>query len=252
MASVQQTLNHLRQLKLSGMADAYALQTDQPSMAEMAFDDRMAMLVDSEVSSRDNKRLKRLVRSAGLAEDAVLEDIDWHGGRGLDKALINSLSSCNWVARHQHVTLVGASGAGKTWLACALGTQACRMGLSVLYRRMSDLAEEIAGASIDGTLPALKLVLARKAVLIIDDFGLGDISKAVANTLLDIIELRRGTGSLVIASQYPVKKWYALIPDPTLADAILDRVIHAAHLIQLEGESQRKRLAKKRMAENAA
>lgn len=247
MSTVQQTLSALRQLKLGGMADAYQLQLDQPKLNASSFDERLAILVDREISNRDTRRIQRLLQGAGFPEPAMLEDIDDRSGRGLDKSLLATLAGCQWIQRYQNLLVLGPTGVGKTWVACALGTQACRRGVSVLYYRCSQLFSDIAMALADGSISTLKSRLVKPALLLIDDFGNGEMSLAVGHVLLDIIDRRMRCGSVLITSQYPRNQWHGLFPDPTLADAVLDRVVHQSHQIQLKGESMRKILAQERM-----
>lgn len=251
MSMIQQTLTKMRSLKLAGMAQSYASQLDQPTRHELPFDDRLGMLIDSELTARENRRLKRLIKSAGLIEAAAIEDLDTRAVRGLDKALIAALSTCDWVRRQQNLILIGATGLGKSWLASAFGMQACRLGMAVVYRRTVDLYAELATAIADGSLPKTKAQLIKAAVLIIDDLGLGEVSPAVGHALLDVIDRRLRTGSLILTSQFPIDHWHNFFPDPTLADAILDRIVHQAHRIELKGESLRKVYAKKRFESEA-
>ncbi len=247
MSSVQQTLSVLRQLKLSGMADAYQFQLDQPKLTGLSFDDRLAMLVDRETSNRETRRIQRLLKGTGFPESAVLEDLDDRPGRGLDKPLLATLAGCQWIRRHQNLNILGPTGVGKTWLACALGTQACRQGVSVLYYRCSQLFSDIAVALVDGSVSTLKSRLVKPALLLIDDFGNGEMNLAVGHVLLDIVDRRMRCGSLLITSQYPRAQWHGLFPDPTVADAVLDRIVHQSHQLQLKGESMRKIRAQEMM-----
>ena len=162
-------------------------------------------------------------------------------------ACIASLASCEWIRQQLNLIVLGATGVGKTWLACAFGSQACRQRLPATFFRASDLYQEIAVASHDGSLPKLKAGLIKPSLLIIDDFGLSEISSQAAQVLLDVVDRRMRTGSLLITSQFPTDQWHGFFPDPTLADAILDRVVHQAHRITLKGESMRKLQAKRKM-----
>ncbi|MFD2454050.1 IS21-like element helper ATPase IstB [Ideonella paludis] len=247
MSSMQQTLNQLRDLRLSVMADALQQQVQQPRLHELAFEERLALLVDQEWSERQSRKMKRLIRVAGLPEMASLEELDSRPNRGLDKAAIASLATCDWMRRQQNLIILGATGVGKTWLACAFANQACRSKLTVKFSRASELIAEIATASLDGSLPKLKLALAKPTLLVIDDLGLGQMTANAAQVLLDIVDRRMRTGALLITSQYPSDQWHAMFPDPTVADAILDRVVHQAHRLQLKGESMRKVQAKAKM-----
>ncbi len=247
MSSVQQTMNRLYELRLSGMAEAYTNQLQQPKLHELSFDDRFALIVEQESAGRESKKLKRLISNAGLPETASLEDTDFRATRGLDKMVIASLASSEWARQHLNLIIVGATGVGKTWLACAFGTQACRQGLSVAFHRASDLYGDIATAAHDGSLAKLKTALIKPSLLIIDDFGLGVMSMQEAQVLLDVVDRRMRTGALLITSQYPTDQWHSFFPDPTLADAVLDRVVHQAHRITLKGESMRKINATRKM-----
>jgi DNA replication protein DnaC len=247
MSTAQQTTSRLRELKLSAMAETFERQREQPKLHELSFDDRLALLVESEWVERDTRKLKRLLRLAGLPESAALEDLDYRSARGLDKAQIASLSTCNWARKQQNVAILGPTGVGKTWLACAFATQACRLRLQVLFYRACDLFSEIGIAAHDGSLPKLKLQLAKPSLLVLDDFGIGEMSTQVAHVMLEIVDRRMRTGSLLVTSQYPTDKWHDFFPDPTIADAVLDRVVHQAHRITLKGESMRKLRAKRAM-----
>lgn len=180
MSNIQQTLNRLRELRLSSMAEAYDLQHQQPNLYSMGFDDRFSLLVEHEASSRESKKLKRLIQLARFPETAVLEDLDFSAARELDKSQVAALAGCEWVRQKLNLVIVGATGVGKTWLACAFGTQACRLGMSAAFHRASDLYGEIAVAIHDGSLHQLKTELNKSGLLILDDFGLGEISAPVA------------------------------------------------------------------------
>lgn len=239
-----QNASQMRGLKLSSMARAYDAQLQQPKLHELAFDDRLALLLEAEDSSRRNRKLTRLVSQASFREQAALEDVDYRAGRGLDKALMASLATCSWITRHQNLLILGPTGLGKTWLACAIGHQACRQGMTVKFHRVSDLFDTIADAQHDGTLPKLKLALTKPDLLILDDFGIGDMSTTASQLLLDVLDGRMHRGSLLVTSQYPIDAWHGLFPDPTIADAALDRFVHNSHRINLKGESMRKLRAK--------
>lgn len=249
MTSTQQTMSQLRQLRLTSMATAYELQLEQPKLHQLPFDHRFGMLVEHEVSQRETRKLKRILTAASLPEPAALEDLDYRASRGLDKAQIATLATCEWVRRHQNLVLLGATGVGKTWLAAAFGAQVCRLRLTVLFYRMSELCSTLSEATLDGSLGKVKRSLIKPNVLILDDFGLGEISAHHAQSLLDIIDRRMRSGSLLITSQYPTDQWHGFFPDETIADAILDRVVHQAHRLTLKGESMRKIRAKKQMEE---
>lgn len=244
MSVTTQTIAQMRALKLSSMARAYENQLAQPKLHELPFDDRLALLLEAEDSDRRNRKLSRLIRQANLREPASLEDMDYRAGRGLDKALMASLASCAWILKNQGLLIIGPTGVGKTWIGCAMGNQACRQGLTVQFHRLSELYDQITDAQHDGTLPKLKLALTKPNLLILDDFGIGDMTTTAAQLLLDVIDSRQNRGSLLITSQYPVDKWHGLFPDQTVADATLDRFVHTSHRLNLKGESMRKLRAK--------
>jgi DNA replication protein DnaC len=233
---MEQTLQTLNALRLPGMATAFAEQQTSAATMSLAFDERFAMLVDREHTWRENRRVARLLREARLkSSQACLEDVQYGNGRKLDKALMAQLGSCQWIRAHQNLILTGATGCGKTWLACALGNAACRQGLSVVYVRTSRLFEELRIAHGDGSFGKRLSSLAKTELLIFDDWGLAE-----RNDLLEVLDDRVATRSTVITSQLPVEHWHAYLNDPTLADAILDRVLHSAHKVPLAGESLRK------------
>lgn len=247
MTSTQQTIERLRELRLTPMADGYERQLQQPKLHQLSFDDRFAMLVEYESSEREARKLKRLVHRAALPENAALEDADYRAGRGLDRSQLATLASCEWIRRQQNLIIHGATGVGKTWLACALGATACRMKLSVIFYRSSELVGEISDRQLDGSLYKLKQSLIKADLLILDDFGIGEITPLAAQLLLDVIDRRMRTGALLITSQFPTDQWHGFFPEPTIADAILDRVVHQSHRLPLKGESMRKLRAKDTM-----
>lgn len=240
----QQTVAQLRALKLQAMAGAYEQQLDQPGQFGLSFDERLGLMVEAEVSARETRKLKRLVTASKLPDFPLIEDTEFRPARGLDRSLIATLATGDWVRRRQNVLLLGAAGTGKTWLGCALAGQMCRLGMAVLYVSAADLFDALTRAAADGTWMRLKRQLIQAQVLVMDDLGLAPIPPELGHALLDIVDKRSRTGSLLITSQYPVGKWHSFFPDPTLADAVLDRIVHTAHQIQLKGESMRKLKAK--------
>ena len=238
------TLDKLQRLKFNGMASALAEQMNTPDIDELAFEERLGLLVDRELTERENRRLTSRLRRARLKHNAALEDIDYRHPRGLDKSLIQSLATCQWVKEHLNVLVTGPTGVGKTWLACALAHKACREGYTAHYLRLPRLLHEMAIAKGDGRYPKLLATLAKTDVLILDDWGLAKLIAEQRRDLLEILEDRHGRCSTLATSQLPLEKWHEIIGDPTLADAILDRLVHNAYKINLKGESMRKRRAK--------
>ncbi|MGN6107684.1 MAG: IS21-like element helper ATPase IstB [Kofleriaceae bacterium] len=235
------TIEKLKTLHLYAMANAWQAQRNDPAMAELDFDGRFGLLVDAEHLARDNKRIARLLREAKLRlPNACLEDIDHAPKRDLDRALIRQLSSGRWIADHANVLITGMTGVGKSYIACALAQQACRAGFRALYRRVPRLFEELALAHADGTYTRLLGRLAKVDVLVLDDWGLAPLKDQERRDLLEVFEDRHGLRSTIITSQLPVGKWHDHLGDPTIADAVLDRVVHNAHRITLKGPSRRK------------
>ena len=241
----QNTLDTLRHLKLHGMTHALEEQRDTPNTHALAFEERLALLVDRERLYRENGRYRGLLRDARLkVAQACVEDIHYKTNRGLDKSQIAALAGGAWIQRGQNLLMTGPTGSGKTWIACALAHQACRHGLSARYWRVPRLFEEIRTAHGDGSYLKLLKRVAKTPVLLLDDWGLTALSTQDRADLLEILDDRVNTRSTVICSQLPVDTWHAYLGEPTLADAILDRLVHHSHRIELktEGESLRKTL----------
>ena len=242
-------LNHptherLIELGLTGMAKAFEEQRRSPDLEALPFEDRIGLLVDREVVERDTRRLTTRLKLAALRQNACVEDVDLRTPRGIDRAVFAKLVSGDWIDRYENLLITGATGLGKSWLACALGHKACRDNRSVLYHRVPRLFEALALARGDGRYARFLKSLARAQLLILDDWGLSVLTAAERRDLLEILDDRHGRASTVITSQVPVDTWHEVIGDPTLADAILDRLVHNAHRLQLTGESMRKRSAR--------
>ena len=239
--SQQQSLTQLRALKLSGMAQALELQWSQPNTYDdVCFDERIALLINQEATSRADKRLQRLLRTAAFKEAAYVEDIDYAHPRGLKKSQVANLLSGEWLNKKQNLIITGPTGCGKTYLACALGHHSCHQGHSVRYYRASRLFEMLTISHGDGSYLKLINQLAKADLLIIDDWGLETLTQSQRNDLLEIMEDRHNSKSTLITSQLPIINWHKYIGDATLADAILDRLLHNAHKLNLKGESMRK------------
>ncbi len=238
------TLDKLHALKLTGMAAALEDQSATPDITDLSFEERLGLLVDREMTERDNRRMSSRLRRAKLRHAAILEDIDYRNSRGLDKGLVQSLASCQWVKEHLNVLITGPTGVGKTWLACALAHKACREGYTAQYVRLTRLLRELTIAKGDGQYSKLLTSLAKVDVLILDDWGLMKLSAENRRDLLEVLEDRHGRRSTIATSQLPIEEWHGIIGDATLADAILDRLVHNAYKINLRGESMRKQQAK--------
>ncbi len=235
------TLEKLRGLHLAAMATTWVTQREDPRSAEIDFDTRFGMLVDAEVTARDNKRLERALREAKLRiPQACLEDIDCSPKRELDRTAVRQLGTGHWIATHANVVITGMTGTGKTYVGCALAQLACRLGRRALYRRVPRLLEETALAHADGSFARLLGRLAKIDVLVLDDWGLAPLREQERRDVLEILEDRHASRSTVVTSQIPVEKWHDYLGDPTIADAILDRLVHNAHRLKLKGPSRRK------------
>jgi DNA replication protein DnaC len=250
---IQPTIDKLNDLKLNGMAAALSEQMTHGAAQGLAFEERLALLLEREVLYRENRRMTRLLQLAQFKERAVLEDLDYRTRTGLDRSQLSSLASCDWIRANQNILIQGATGCGKTFLACALAHQACRNGFSALYVRAPRLFEELNLCHADGSFRKRLATIAKISVLIIDDFAIAPIGARERNDLLELIDDRVGTRSCIVTSQLPIEHWHDYIGDPTLADAILDRLVHRSHRIHLEAkESVRKLEAEKEFAKPAA
>lgn len=238
---MQPTIDKMKELKLEAMAAAWIEQQKNPELAKLGFDERFGLLVEAEWLYRENKRLERYLKEAKLRLSAAcVEDIDFAAKRQLDRAVIRQLATCRWIRDHQNVVITGATGTGKTYVACALAQQACRSGFRTLYRRATRLFHELTLARADGTYVRLLNRLLRIDVLVIDDWGLSAPRDQERQDLLEVLEDRTNTRSTIMTSQLPPSEWHAYLGDPTVADAICDRVLSSAHRLVLKGPSRRK------------
>jgi len=236
----QPLLEKLSALKLSGFRTALEEQYQNPQYAELSFEERLGLLVDVETTRRKNNRLQRRIKAARFPLQATIQDLDLSPTRGLKRAQVLELAQAEWVRRHLNTLVLGATGAGKTFLACALGRTACEAEFNVRYVRTSRLLQSIALAQADGSYPQLLRSLARIHLLIFDDWLRDPLSRSQAKDLLEIIDDRYGRSATLVATQVPVSSWHERIPDPTLSDAVLDRLIHNAYRLELLGDSMRK------------
>lgn len=235
------TYEKMIQMRMRGLAEAWIEQQKDPNITELTFDERLGLLIDAESLYRENKRMQRNLREAKLRlSSACIEDIDYSAKRKLDKKLVRQLATCKWIKLHQNIVITGMTGVGKSYLACALGQQACRKGHRVLYRRVSRLFDELALAHADGSYPRLLTKIAKTDVLILDDWGLVSVGARERRDLNEIMDDRYGLRSTLITSQLPTETWHDHLGDPTTADAICDRILSNAHRIKLTGPSRRK------------
>ncbi len=236
----EQTIEKLYHMKLNGMAEAFKEQLLQPDLAELSFEERFTLLVDRQWTWKEDRRMRRLLSQAKLKINACIEDIDFRAPRGLQKSVILQLASCDWIKNAHNVIITGPTGVGKTYLACALANRACRMGFSAFYIRIPKLFQDLAMAKADGSYSKIMKKLAKSRVLILDDLGLAPMSAQERRDLLEVVEDRHGLASTIVSAQLPIKHWHENIRDPTIADAVLDRLVHNAYKIILKGESMRK------------
>lgn len=241
----QQTIEKLHAMKLHGIADAFRAQLETTEATQLSFEERFGLLVDQQWLWKENRALARRLRSAHLKEPAVIEDVDYQHPRGLDRKLVRTLSSSDWVRQHQSILLLGPTGIGKSWLACALTQKACRDGFSVLHKRTSELFRELAIAHADGSIGRFLVKLSRIDILLLDDFAMAPLKDTERRDFLEICDDRYQRRSMILTSQMPVAHWHEQIGDPTIADSILDRIVHDAYRIELNGESLRKKKGRK-------
>jgi DNA replication protein DnaC len=240
----QPTIEKLHAMKLYGMADSFRAQLETPDTSQLGFEERFAMLVDQQWLWKENRALARRLQSARLKERGVIEDIDYQHPRGLDGKLMRTLAGSEWIRQNQNILLIGPTGIGKSWLGCALAHKACRDGFSVMHKRMTELFRDLAVAHVDGSIGRVLLKLSRIDVLVLDDFAMAPLKDSERRDFLEICDDRYQRRSMILTSQMPVAHWHEQIGDPTIADSILDRLIHSAYRIELRGESMRKKRRK--------
>jgi DNA replication protein DnaC len=241
----QPTIEKLHTMKLHGMADAFHAQLETADMSTLGFEERFALLVDRQWLWKENRALARRLRSAHLKEAGVIDDIDYHHSRGLDRKLMRTLSASEWVRHNQNILLIGPTGIGKSWLGCALAQKACRDGFSVLHKRTAELFRDLEVAHADGSIGRVLLKISRIDVLLLDDFAMAPMKDAERRDFLEICDDRYQSRPMILTSQVPIAHWHEQIGDPTIADSILDRLVHNAHRIELDGESMRKNRGRK-------
>ncbi len=237
---MQQTFKQLSELRMYGFAKSLQEQLDSDDSHQLDFEERIGLLVEREFRDRESRKLTRRLAQARLREKACLEDIDYRERRGLDKSLIRRLASGDWLSKHQNVLITGPTGTGKTFLSCALADKACRDGFSAVYRRLPRLLQELMVARADGSYSKLLSRLAKTDLLLIDDWGLAPLGEQGRRDILEVFEDRHGARSTVMVCQIPVEQWHTYIGDSTIADAILDRLVHNSHRLKLSGPSMRK------------
>lgn len=240
------TLDKMRSMRLFGMLEAFDAMLKTAQTIEYAPDELMAHLVEAEWNDRHNRRLKRLLKNARFRYSATLNEIDYQVPRGLDRNLIQRLSQGDFIRRSQNVIILGPTGVGKSFIATALGHQACMLGMTTLYASAYKLFQELKMAKADGSYPKLLKRLARQELLILDDFGIKPMDQHARMALMEIMEDRHQKQATIITTQLPIKHWHEAIGESTIADAVMDRLVHSAHRIELKGESMRKILAAKK------
>jgi len=237
----QPTIEKLNSMKLTAMARAFADQMQCPDMAQLCFEERFGLIVDYQMTDLENRRMQNRLKNAKLRLSASIEDLDFRQGRGVDRSQVMALAGNQWVKSHHNILVTGPTGAGKSYLACALAQKACRDGYTTLYQRVPRLLQEIAVSRLDGRYNKLIAPINKCEVLILDDLLISPLSRDEQRELLEIVEERYDRKATVITSQLPVKAWHDAMQDPTLADAILDRLVHNAYKLELKGESMRRK-----------
>ena len=237
----QPTIEKLNSMKLTAMAKAFADQMQCPDITQLTFEERFGLIVDHQMTDLENRRMQSRLRKAKLRLPASLEDLDFKQGRGLDRSTVMSLALNQWVTSHHNILVTGPTGAGKSYLACALAQKACRDGYATLYQRVPRLLQEIAVSRLDGRYAKLIAPITRCEVLILDDLLISPLTREEQRELLEIVEERYDRKATIVTSQLPVKAWHDAMQDPTLADAILDRLVHNSYKLELKGESMRRK-----------
>jgi len=237
----QPTIEKLHSMKLTAMAKAFADQMQCPDMAHLSFEERFGLIVDYQITDLENRRMQSRLKTAKLRQSASIEDLDFRSGRNMDRSMIMSLAQNQWVKNHRNILVTGPTGAGKSYLACALAQKACRDGHTVLYQRLPRLLQDISVARHDGRYHKLMNQTVKCELLVLDDLLISPLSREEQKELLEIVEDRYDRKATIVTSQLPVKAWHAAMQDPTLADAILDRLVHNAYKVELEGESMRRK-----------
>jgi len=242
---IHPTIEKLNSMRLAGMAKALRAQLENPEIHNLPFEERLTLLVEAELLERETRQLATRIKGAKLREHAALEDLDTRASRGIDRALLASLATCQWIKRRHNLLITGATGAGKTWLSCALSHTACRQGVTAAYHRLPALMQDLDLARHDGRYKKLMRALGKADLLVLDDLGIAPLSVEQLRDLLEIIDERYQKRSTLITSQLPVANWHEALGDPTMADAILDRVVHNAYKIDLKGEDSMRKLRSK-------
>jgi DNA replication protein DnaC len=238
---IHQTMEKLAQMKLQGFLDGLREQLESPRYGDLSFEERLGLIVDREYLLRENRRLTRRLQETRLKNKAELEDVDFQARRGLEKNFLLELAGCTWIAQHHNLIITGPTGVGKSFLTCALAHRACKEGWRIIYYRFSDFLRELAMSLADGSYPKLAAKIAKRDLLVVDDWLRDPVGAEPARQLLDLLDDRFRNKSTLLTSQVPIAAWHERFKDPTLADALLDRIVHDAHRLELKGDSMRKR-----------